>query len=799
MRQAPQSEILARAAAIRAQKKAQEPTPAPAVVTPKARPAPVSVDVPDWLTDTLDEVPRDAVETVDSDAFMRSVIDGLDILTAYDKYCGKKRDEQPRGDEIMASCPTPNHRDNNPSACLNIAKNQWVCYGCREGGDVLGLVGGFLNLDPHVPSEYMTLTKTICRDLGYTFWTDTRGHERIVLPEAKPIAEVVSPEQPELPAAEILRDQEPVVMHGTIDDVPEIFDLEEAHDKGELTKPEPPKLDEDTAWLANTLDEMNDIGGRDADGKSRHTSMMDKLKAKLGKAAAESAPPVADPVETKVAEVAAKVAPELIEPEPVVESVAQKPPRKNPFLAGIDKIFGSATDAKANAETPEPDREIVVDETPIFTDTPSIDWRNIFPENTFIHDYVSHAVIDDDCVEEFHVWNAISAVGLALAKDVGLNDSPIVYGNFYVCNVARSGGRKSKTNGLLMDILQKSFPYDAQSGNGLMVPIPAPSSGESLIDVFVNDQPDPLNQGQTITHRVRGLMEVPELSGLVNVATRNGNVLESVLINLFDCRNEITTTSRGSGIQKAKEPFGSMLTAVQPKLLQSLVSDKMVNSGFANRFVWVFGPEKTELPMGSIDSHTASVNHLVIKLKNMRDEMLSSVPLHRGTNSRLLKMDPESARIYSKFHYETMVPAKAADESDLSVRANLLMKKLILVFTANMGKSSVPPEAVEQAIKLWPYLMACYARVGSQINSTIMRDAEARVLTGVVSFTKKHGKGPTRRELWNSSIKGYKLIESRDALGKLMATMVKDGILEELPPKPGTRGMPQPRYVSTSD
>lgn len=796
MRQAPKSEILARAAALRAQKEAA--APAAVAVKPKPKPLEISPDVelPDWMTDTLEEVPRDTLKTIDSDEFMRSVVDGLDILTAYDKYCGKKRDAEPRGDEVMASCPTPSHADSHPSACLNIAKNQWTCYGCRAGGDVLSLVGGFLGLDPRVPVEYMKLTKSICRDLGYSFWTDAGGHERIVMPEAAPLREVLESSPPE---AEALRQQEPVVEHGSIDDLPEIFDMEEAHEKGELTKPEPVKLTEDTAWLADTLDEMNDIGGKTMGGESKHDSIMGKLKAKLGKALENN--PVPDPIEEKKAEVIAKIAPELAKPAPVAEPAEPKKKRVNPFLAAADKIVAGRTD-KSNSETPEPDREIIVDEAPIFTDTPSIDWRNIFPENTFIHDYMTHAVVGDDCVEEFHVWNAIAAVGMALMKDVALNDKPLVYGNLFICDVARSGGRKSKPGAMLMDILTRAFPYDAESGGGLMVPVPPPSSGESLIDVFVNEQEDPLSTTTpkgVITHRVHGLMEVPELSGLVNVATRNGNVLESVLINLYDCRPEVTTTSRGSGIKKAKDPFCSMLTAVQPKLLQSLVTEKMVVSGFANRFVWVFGPEKTEIPMGSIDSTEAGVGHLVLKIKQLRETMTSSIPRHPWSGNHVMNMDPESMRLFEKFHYETMVPTKAADDSDLAVRVNLLMKKLILIFTANMGKSSVPPEAVEQAIKLWPYLIACYARVGSQINSTVMREAEQRVLDGVVSFTKKHQKGPTRRELWNSSIKNYKPIESRDVLGKLMATMVKDGILEELEPKANSRGLPQPRYISTRD
>jgi DNA primase len=40
------------------------------------------------------------------------------------------------GDEMLVSCPHPDHEDTNPSASINVRKRLWVCYGCGKGGSL---------------------------------------------------------------------------------------------------------------------------------------------------------------------------------------------------------------------------------------------------------------------------------------------------------------------------------------------------------------------------------------------------------------------------------------------------------------------------------------------------------------------------------------------------------------------------------------------------------------------------------------------------------------------------------------
>ncbi len=82
------------------------------------------------------DVPDAGPERSEEDQQIDKIIDGIDIIAAYNKWCGKMRpDPGFRREGIMISCPKPDHRDQNPSAWINLDKQTWHCGGCQEGGD----------------------------------------------------------------------------------------------------------------------------------------------------------------------------------------------------------------------------------------------------------------------------------------------------------------------------------------------------------------------------------------------------------------------------------------------------------------------------------------------------------------------------------------------------------------------------------------------------------------------------------------------------------------------------------------
>lgn len=45
------------------------------------------------------------------------------------------------GDELIVTCPSPDHADRNPSAAINVRKGLWVCYSCGARGTLEKLLG----------------------------------------------------------------------------------------------------------------------------------------------------------------------------------------------------------------------------------------------------------------------------------------------------------------------------------------------------------------------------------------------------------------------------------------------------------------------------------------------------------------------------------------------------------------------------------------------------------------------------------------------------------------------------------
>lgn len=75
-------------------------------------------------------------DLTDADKALDHVVDNIDIIDAYNKWCGKMRPE-PNGkrEGIKISCPDPAHPDKDPSAWINLDKQTWFCGGCQVGGD----------------------------------------------------------------------------------------------------------------------------------------------------------------------------------------------------------------------------------------------------------------------------------------------------------------------------------------------------------------------------------------------------------------------------------------------------------------------------------------------------------------------------------------------------------------------------------------------------------------------------------------------------------------------------------------
>jgi len=120
-----------------------------------------------------DLVPADEYERSESDIEMDRIVDSIDIIDAYNRWCGKMRPVVKGGqtEGIKISCPVPGHADKNPSAWINTDKQTWYCGGCTIGGDAHDLaayhfgypVPGYKN-----GAQFHELRQKMAESFGYT-------------------------------------------------------------------------------------------------------------------------------------------------------------------------------------------------------------------------------------------------------------------------------------------------------------------------------------------------------------------------------------------------------------------------------------------------------------------------------------------------------------------------------------------------------------------------------------------------------------------------------------------------------
>lgn len=340
---------------------------------------------------------------------------------------------------------------------------------------------------------------------------------------------------------------------------------------------------------------------------------------------------------------------------------------------------------------------------------PGFDWRPLVPKDSFLDIYMRQVCIDD-APEEYHFFHALIALGFALGRDVSLFDTQPVYGNLFVCTLGRTGAGKSKAAGHFKRLIAKAMPHDwSYPGTKGVETVSGVASAEALIYNFQKILQDPSDPKKDIYFGVRGLIEFNELSGLVKRMNRQGSVLSSTLMEFYDMGDAIKTNSMTSGKKVAIEPFASALTTTQPRSLRNLLTGDDDTSGFLNRWLFITGREKQKFAVGGaqVDIEPA--------IKPLQD-----IEGYAGSfRGDVVEWSEEALDMWTNFFHNTIEPAKKRANNDLLVRLDLTMKKLILLFTANRRLKTVPVESVEDAIKMYDYLIRAYGVPAGQIGGNL--------------------------------------------------------------------------------
>lgn len=463
-----------------------------------------------------------------------------------------------------------------------------------------------------------------------------------------------------------------------------------------------------------------------------------------------------------------------------VEQPAETPPPHSEPPASEDQTLpeGGGDDSNVSHMWADDDEgeELVI--------YPTINWQNLVPEDTFLHEYMK-ACTNDDAPEEYHFWHGLMALGLVVGRNVTLDDTQPVYANLLLCILGATGSGKSRSRRHLNHVLRESAPYkeDGTRTTGVKI-VPLPGSGEHLVKEFTYEGKDPSGPGNRSLgpQSVTGIVDFDEMSALLGRSNRQGSTLKPTIMQLADAVPDVMIGSLMRGNFHAKDPFCSITASTQPKAIRTLLNRTDTSSGFLNRWVFAGGKQKQiEVIGGNRSAIRVDLDLAIAELKKVRGW---------GALERSIQIDDDAFEEYARFFRSRIEPAKTKDETDLLKRIDLITKKMMLLLTINLRRESVPLQVVKAMTELFDYVLECYGILNSNIGVTLMQDVMNEIQRHISRHIQKTGRGASARDIARyTARKNYSLEQIKKALDVMTSLDII-----ELEPKQNNMGRPTVRY-----
>lgn len=428
------------------------------------------------------------------------------------------------------------------------------------------------------------------------------------------------------------------------------------------------------------------------------------------------------------------------------------------------------------------------DEEPEFIVYPTINWRELIPEDTFMFEYLTTCT-NDDSPEEYHFWHGMVALGHASGRKVYLDDHNHVYGNLLVCLMGNTGVGKSRSRRWMDTCIREAMPYqeDGTQTTGVKL-VPVPSSGEYLVSAFAYEGRDPANNKRSLgAQPVNGIVDFDELSAMMQRANRQGATLKPTIMAFADCNYEVKIGSLTRGDIIATGPFCSIIASTQPKAIRNLLTKSDAGSGFVNRWVFAGGREKqAEVLGGKHATFSVDLTKPIEELRKVRGW---------GAIERSISLDEDAYNEFVRYYRTRIEPLKKNDDTDLLKRIDLLAKKLVLLFTINKRQMMVDLQSVKAMEAVLEYVIECFGILGSNIGSTVMQDVINEIQRHIVRHFRSTGRGASARDIARYTARKAITMEQ---IKKALDVMTALDIIEIEKPKSKV-GRPSIRYVAVGE
>jgi 5S rRNA maturation endonuclease (ribonuclease M5) len=258
--------------------------------------------------------------------------------------------------------------------------------------------------------------------------------------------------------------------------------------------------------------------------------------------------------------------------------------------------------------------------------------------------------------------------------------------NIFVLNVGTSSKGRKGTSWGHIEKLYRTLDPDWMKNNvksGL-------SSGEGLLwplkDNNLNDQSD-IPKIQKIDKRL--LCVETEFSSLLQVMTRAGNTVSSIIRNAWDGKTLSTLTKNPIEVS---DPHVSIIGHITKQELLKLLSENDISNGFGNRFLFFLVKRSQLLPEGgNIDPKDFNF---------MAEELKASIEFAK--KCKIMKRTDEAKELWASI-YPRLSEGEMGLVGSLNSRAEAQVVKLSLLQALINRENEITAECLQSALDIQEY------------------------------------------------------------------------------------------------
>ena len=296
------------------------------------------------------------------------------------------------------------------------------------------------------------------------------------------------------------------------------------------------------------------------------------------------------------------------------------------------------------------------------------------------------------------------------------------HANLYLLLIAPSGQYKEDMSDRAMRLV------DATSKRIMELKIAGDSSS-----YLMSQQQTPEALHKRLTTQPYGLSIWKEGSGVVAKRTQNYmSGYREQLIELYDCPSHHSRETISGGVQEIRYPVISVLSSIQPQIVETQLPDEVLVSGFLPRFCICGAGGLQSDPHWHQEQPAAQDEHM----RDIVEWLLEFVDRYPHTDheepGQILSWTEEAREMYRAWVLENHRQEMGTQSGTLASAYKKIEKhaqKLTLLFVvSDMGELLIRPQHVEKAIACIDYQKQVVERVISSRQDTMYAVMKARVL-----------------------------------------------------------------------